>query len=80
MSVVVGIKFVLRVGLEQLRERHGARAVLGFEGFTGPGRNPRREAGEEVVAGDLCPGPSVGAAGRRRGAGGGGVRSSFCAK
>ena len=48
-----------------LPERQGARAVLGFQGLTGPRRNPRGEAGEEIVAGELCPGPSVGAAGLR---------------
>ena len=49
LSVVVGGKFILRVWLKELRERHGARAVLGFEGFTGPRGNPRGEAGEKIV-------------------------------
>ena len=65
MSVVVGGKFVLRVGLEDLRERHGTRPILGFQGLTGPGRNPRWEAGEKTVAGELFPGPAVSPTGLR---------------
>ena len=64
-SVVVGGKFVLRVGGEQLLERQGARLVLWFQGLTGPERDPRGETGEKVVAGDLAPDPPIGPAGRR---------------
>ena len=63
--VVEGGQFVLRVRGEQLLERQGARAVLGFQGLTGPGRNPRGEAGEKVVPGELLPGPAVSATWRR---------------
>ena len=48
-SVVVGGKFGLRVGLEELFERHGARAALESERFTGPGRDPGGETGEKVA-------------------------------
>ena len=67
ISVVVGGKFILRVGREEFRERQGARSVFGSVGFTRPRRDAGAsgEAGEEVIAGDLGPGPSVAAFGLR---------------
>ena len=65
--VVIPGEFFFRVLGEELVEADDLWAVFGSVGFTRPRRDAGAsgEAGEEVIAGDLGPGPSVAAFGLR---------------